>query len=1056
MKIKPIKKHCYAFGIFLILLLQYADIMAQNTQVTGVVTDASSGVPLPGANIIIKGTTYGTVTNTNGEYSIDVNDPNSILVFSFIGYENKEIQAEGQTIINVGLTIAATDLDEVVVIGYGVQTKKLITGATSQVKGEALEKQNTTNALQALQGQAAGISITSESGQPGEGFKVNIRGLGTIGNSKPLYIVDGVQTDDIKYLNNSDIQSIDVLKDAASAAIYGSRAANGVVLITTRTGSAEKSQITFDAYYGFQNLAKKIELLNAEQYAEIIEEAYLNSGEPMLFDPDDLPEYTSAGVANTNWIDEMTVDNAVTQNYALGAVGGSENTSYSLSLSYTGQEGIVGGKDNSNYDRYNARFNSENKLYNNKIKVGQHLIYSNSKKTGIKVGGIWWNKFRDAFTASPLRPVYDDNGDFFNVANTELVDQNGSPYYNDKEDNPVGQINYVNNNLTITNKIIGDVYTEVEFVKNLKLRTTIGLDYSSDDYRSYMPIYTFSNLHQDLRSTVEQSLDRNFTLNLDNILTYDLTSGLHTINAMAGNSIRQYKGTKVEGKNLDFAFYDFEHAYLNNTTNNEFTATTILGGKPYDEDKILSYFGRVQYNYDETYLLNFTMRADGSSKFAKGNQWGYFPSVSTGIVLSNIDFMSSTSAFLDFFKIRLSWGQNGNSFVDAYQYVAPITFVQATYPFGQEEGTAINGSYPQRLINENIQWETSEQLNIGFDSRMLNSKLGLIFDWYKKSTKDWLVPAPVYATAGADPPWINGGNVINSGVELSVNYSNNSTGDFNYSLGFNVAYNKNDVQDIPTNDSIIHGQTNQLYSSSLEFYRAEAGHPIGYFWGLETDGIFQNEDEIANYFYINEDGDTNLIQFRAAPGDLKYVDQNNDGKINDEDRIEIGDPNPDFIYGFSLNCNYKAIDFSLSANGVIGNQIMQCYRGPGATANYTTEILNRWHGEGTSNTIPRVTTSTVNYTISDRFIKNGDYLRISNVTLGYDVAQKVKVKNFSQCRIYASVQNLYTFTKYNGMDPEVGFGLYDDDNPADRFSKGIDVGYYPRPRTVLFGINLKF
>ncbi len=1051
MILKPIKR----LGLLIIILLINASLFAQNIIVSGTVNDLSTGIPLPGANVIIKGTSSGTVTDVNGNYSIEVTDPNSILVFSFIGYEEKEIQVNGQTFIKVDLPLNAQDLDEVVVIGYGVQTKKLITGATSQVKGEELEKQNTTNALQALQGQAAGINITSESGQPGEGFKVNIRGLGTIGNSKPLFIVDGVQTDDIKFLNNADIESIDVLKDAASAAIYGARAANGVVLITTKTGSAEKSQITFDAYYGVQNLAKKIDFLDAEQYAEIIYEAHQNSGgtlNSMPFDPFDLPAYTKAGVANTDWLNEMFVDNAVTQNYSIGATGGSETSIYSFSLSYTGQEGIIGGKDNSNFDRYNGRFNSENKLYNDKIKVGEHLLYSYNKKTGIQVGGQYSNTLRGALNTSPLRPIYDDNGEFFDAANLDLIDQNGNSYWLDTEGNPYASMVIDNNNISNSTKLIGDVYADIEILKNLKFRSSLGLDYNNSDYRSYSPIYELSVYSQRVYSSVMQNMDKKLTLNLDNVLKYDIFKGLHTINAMVGNTIYQYKGSKIEGENADVAFNDLEHAYLNNATNAEDWARIRLQGYPYDENKLLSYFGRVQYNYNETYLLNFTMRADGSSNFAEGHRWGYFPSVSAGIVLSNMDFMVSTEEFLDFFKVRLSWGQNGNASIDAYQYVAPISFTNATYAFGNVEGVVTNGAFPSRLVNEKIKWETSEQSNFGFDSRLLNNKLSLIFDWYKKSTKDWLVSAPIYATSGADAPYINGGNVINSGVELSVNYSNNNAGDFNYSIGINVAYNKNEVQNIPTDDSLIHGSTNVLYANSLEFYRAEAGHPIGYFWGWETAGIFQDTNEIANY--TSSDG--TVIQPRAEPGDLKYVDQNNDGTIDHDDKVDIGDPNPDFVYGFSFSCNYKAIDFNILANGVAGNQIVQSYRNQGRYDNYTTEILDRWHGPGTSNTIPRVTTSNNNYQFSEIFIKDGSYIRISNITLGYDVAQKVNIKNFSQCRIYASVQNLYTFTKYTGMDPEVGFGVYDYDNPADRFSSGIDVGFYPRPRTVLFGINLKF
>jgi len=412
--------------------------------------------------------------------------------------------------------------------------------------------------------------------------------------------------------------------------------------------------------------------------------------------------------------------------------------------------------------------------------------------------------------------------------------------------------------------------------------------------------------------------------------------------------------------------------------------------------------------------------------------------------------MESTSGFMPFLKLRASWGQNGSSNADAFNYLAPIKFTQATYAFGSVEGVSINGAYPNRLSNKDLKWETSEQLNFGFDARFFSNMFLVNFDWYRKVTKDWLIVAPVYATAGTDAPYINGGNVINSGGELALTL-NGSTGGFNYQLNVNGAYNKNNVTDIPTEDGIIHGATNTLYNNSSEFYRAESGHPIGYFWGWETDGIFQTTDEVQQH--VNSEGI--LIQSNAKPGDLRYVDQNDDGVLNDLDKIDLGDPNPDFLYGLSFSCNYKGIDFLVIANGVAGNQIVQSYRShTDKYANYTTEILDRWTGPGTSNTIPRVTNNNVNYKFSDIFVKNGSYFRISNITLGYDLSTLFKVRQIGQIRIYASVQNLCTFTKYSGMDTEVGYGF--DNGVTDRFSSGIDLGYYPRPRTILAGVTIKF
>lgn len=1034
--------------IFLFSVSIGLGLYAQKT-ITGTVVD-NSNHPVPGVSILEKGTLNGSITQVDGKYSVVVSE-NATLVYSFIGFATQEIEVGNRTTVNVTMQSEFTDLDEIVVIGYGVQKKKLVTGATSQVKGDVIENRNSTSALQAMQGQAAGVNITSYSGQPGEGMKVSVRGLGTIGNSGPLFIVDGVQTGGIDHLNSADIESIDILKDAASAAIYGSRAANGVVLVTTKKGQAGKSQISFNAYYGFQNRPKKIELLNAREYGMIINEQHINSGgspSKLPFDLNNLPVYTAGGSADTDWLDEMFVGNAVTKNYSVSASGGNEQTVYSMSVAYTGQEGIVGGAENSNYERYNGRFNSENKIFDGRLVFGQHLSFSYTNKNGIGVGNQYNNTLRSAFNVSPLLPMFDDEGSFFNTASKDIVDQNGKTYWHNTEANPYASMVLNNQSINSKQQLIGDVYAEINLLNNLKFKSTFGIDYYGESSHSYTPIYELSVYSFKDYNSASQNMSKGMAWNTDNVLTYSLSTGAHKFDAMAGMSARTYNGEWMYSSNADVAFDDLKHAWINNTSNQEWAKLSIQGG-PNDEDKLLSYFGRVQYGYDETYLLNVTFRADGSSKFAKGNRWGYFPSVSAGWVITNEDFMQDISV-VNFFKLRASWGQNGNQSISAFQYMAPIKFTQATYAFGDTEGINTNGAYPSRLANEELKWETSEQINIGFDANTLNNKLGINFDWYRKSTKDWLIVAPVLATSGTDAPFINGGSVKNTGVELVLSYNNN-VGGFNYNFSVNGSYNHNEVIEIPTEDGIIHGSTNSLYNNSLEFYRAESGYPIGYFWGYETDGLFQNISELSNH----KNADGVIIQPKAKPGDVRYIDQNNDGKISDADKVMVGDPNPDFIYGLSFNCDYKAFDFYVNTNGVAGNQIVQSYRShTDKYSNYTTEILNRWRGAGTSNTIPRVTNSNINYQFSDLFVKDGDYLRISNVTLGFDLAKVMKVKYFSKCRIYASVQNAYTFTKYNGMDPEVGFGL--DNGETDKFSSGIDLGYYPRPRTILVGVNLNF
>jgi TonB-linked SusC/RagA family outer membrane protein len=999
--------------------------------VTGKVA-GGDGQGLPGVTVVVKGTTDGAATDATGNFSIQAANTD-VLVFSFIGFSTQEVTVGNKTQINVTLREDAKALEEVVVVGYGTQQKKLVTGATTQVKGEDLQKQSTTDALQALQGQAPGVQISSTSGQPGESMKVVIRGLGTIGNAGPLYVVDGVLTGDISYLNPADIQSIDVLKDAASAAIYGSQAANGVVLITTRQGKAgQPAQITFDTYYGVQNVARKAQMLNSREYASIMNEGAVNSGRQPFFTNDQI----AAMGTGTDWLNQMFVEDAVTQNYSLGAQGGSETSVFSTSLSYTGQEGIVGGKSLSNYERYNFRINTEHNFFNKIVKFGEHLSFAYINSNGIGVGNQYNNSLRGAFNTSPFVPMYDAQGNFFD---------NSSSTWNNGEANPYAQMVYGNQNRRNSQRLLGDVYLVVEPIKNLRFRTSFGIDYGANESRSFNPLYRLSIYSFNEITRVNQFLGKGNSLIWDNLLSYsfDLKEN-HNIEVMAGTSAFQNNGSSINGSNTNSVFSDLEHAWLSNATNKD-GVTMSLSGSPYDQDRRMSYFGRFNYNFKETYLLNATLRADGSSRFAKKSRWGYFPSVSAGWVLSNEAFMANTQDWLSSLKLRASWGQVGNQNIAFFQYLAPVSFVNANYNFGTEEGVLTPGAYANRLGNEDLKWETSEQTNVGFDARLLNDKVNLNFDWYNKTTKDWLIAAPILATAGADAPFINGGNVQNSGVELGLSYNGN-VGEVNYTVGVNGAYNKNRVGSIPTADGIVHGASNQLFDNSLEFYRAQSGYPIGYFWGLSTAGIFQSEAEVAAH--RNSDG--KLIQPNAAPGDVRYVDQNGDGMINDADRSQIGNPNPDYTFGMNFSANYKGFDFSFLASGVAGNQIVQSYRNQANQfANFSTAILDRWHGPGSSNSMPRITSDARNWTnFSDLYIHDGDFLRISNVSLGYDLSKVFQKSFLKQMRVYTSVQNLYTFTKYEGMDPEIGY--------TQGFSSGIDLGYYPRPRTMLVGANIRF
>ncbi|WP_291106272.1 MULTISPECIES: SusC/RagA family TonB-linked outer membrane protein [unclassified Dysgonomonas] len=1037
--------------MLIISLLSVAGLYAQSVRgISGTVT--SEGEPLIGASVVEKGTTNGTLTDVDGKFTLSVKE-NATIEVSYIGFTSKTFAVGQQTVFNVELKEEANVLNEVVAIGYGVQKKKLNTGATLQVKGDEVAKLNTTNPLQALQGQAPGVQISSTSGQPGADMKVTIRGLGTVGNSGPLYIIDGIEGD-ISVLNAADIQSIDVLKDAASAAIYGAQAANGVILVTTKQGSKGKGQVSFDAYYGVQNVARKAKILNANEYMAIMNEQALNSGSA-LFDFDSM-----GTLANTNWINQMFKDDAKTENYSLNVNGGSEASVYALSLNYTSQEGIVGGKDVSNYERYGFRINTEHKLYKEVLKVGQHLNFNYIKNRGISVGNQYNNTLRGAFTTSPLSPVYSDN----NIYDSPYNDTSNSPWYNG-DGNPYGLMMTNSNNKNDSQRLMADIYAELEPIKNLKLKSVFGINYYASEYRSFEPFYQFSvyTYNKDHTTTL-QNMSKGHTLTWTNTAGYDFTlADDHAINALVGMEATRYQGTFLSGSNWNLLsqFNDFSHAYLDNTTgqahldsDGNIVETRSVGGRPEHDYRRVSYFGRVGYNYKEKYMFNATLRADGSSKFAKGNRWGYFPSFSAGWVITNEDFMQSIveSRTLDFLKLRLSWGQVGNQNIDDDQYLAPINTSTgytssdpaAYYNFGTNK-TNTAGAYPSRLSNESVKWETSEQLNIGFDAYMLRNRLGINADFYTKKTKDWLVVAPILATAGAGAPYINGGDVKNTGIELGLTWRDN-IGQVNYNIGVNGSYNKNKVGNIPTDDGIIHGLTGMLYDNSEEFYRAQNGYAIGYFWGYKTAGLFQSEEDIEAW----KAAGNGILQADVKPGDVKYVDLDKNGKIDATDKTDLGNGMPDFSFGFNIGFEYKGFDFNLNANGVMGNKIVQSYRNhTNKQANYTTAILNRWTGEGTSNKIPRVTETNINWQFSDLYLQDGDFLRISNISIGYDFAKLINLKCISQCRLYASVQNAFTFTKYDGMDPEIGYG-------TSGWVSGIDLGYYPRPRTYLFGVNLKF
>ena len=1028
------------------MLLWTTSICAKT--VTGKVLSASDNEPLLGATVIVQGKQGGSVTDLDGNFSIEANDGQTLVV-SYIGFITQRVKVNGDNLI-IKLEEEANSLNDVVVIGYGVQKKKLVTGANINVKGDDIAKLNTSNPLQALQGQTPGMTIISQSGQPGSGLKVNIRGMGTINGSDPLYIIDGIRGD-IASLNPADIESIDVLKDAASAAIYGSQSANGVVLITTKSGKEGRAVVSFDGYVGWQNKPRSVKMLNAHEYMTILDEQAINSGKQ----PYDWSAYKSiynadGSVIDTDWVDQMFRKNAQTGSYNIGVTGGSKTGNYALTLGYMNQEGIVGGKDVSNYERYNFRVNSDWQV-KSWLKIGEQVSFIYTKNRGVSVGNAYNNTLKGAFGMSPLVPVYGKNNYKSPYLNTKFMDWQDVQAMG----NPYGLMMTNTNNENNAARFSANVYADVEWLKDLHFRTVVGYEYYSSDYRNFTPIYEFSDYSRNINQTrVSQNASHNHQLTWTNTLSYSWKWKAHSLNALVGTEAYQFSGIGVgagQGK-LKSGFDDWSHAYISNGTASSPEDGLSASGAPALKQRMFSYFGRAGWNWKETYMLNATLRADASSKFARGNRWGYFPSVSAGWLVSNERFWKPVANVLDYFKLRVSWGQVGNQNIGDLMFVSPITTAGVYYLFGNQYGAAAQapfyGAYESRLANEKVKWETSEQIDLGFDARAIDGRLNINFDWYYKTTKDWLVVAPILATAGTGAPYINGGDVKNTGVEVGLSWSDRIGKDLHYYVNVNGAYNHNEVGNIPTEDGIIHGTdgNGQLYDNSTEFYRASNGRPIGYFWGYKTAGVFQNQQDINDWIASGN----GVLQSDVQPGDVKYYDIDHNGVINDADKVNLGNGMPDFTYGFTLGFDYKGFDFNVTANGMVGNDIVQAYRNVGTkTANYTTEVLSRWTGEGTSNKYPRVTENNINWQFSDLFIHDGSFLRVSNITLGYDFVKILKTQLFSQVRLYFQIQNALTFTKYNGMDPEIGYGV-------NSWASGIDLGYYPRPRTILVGVNLKF
>lgn len=1017
--------------MFLFGTLFSLSIFAQEIVLKGVVTSAGDNQPLPGVTVVVKGTTNGTVTDINGGYQLKVST-NAVLEYSFVGMKTQEVIVGGRTQINVQLENTAFDVDEVVVVGYGVQKKSLVTGAIAKVEGDELRKSSDMRLTQALQGKTAGVVISGNSGQPGDQVSVRIRGIGTNGDAEPLYIIDGLPMSGAgtDFLSSGDIESIEVLKDAASCAIYGARGANGVILITTKKGKTdEKFSVSYDGYYGVQNPWKKLNLLNAQEYVMLTNEASLNGNGTLFFSNEEIAGFT----ANTDWQDEMFNYNAPKQNHSVSFNGGTKNTTFTSSLNYFNQEGIVA-KGKSKYERYSIRLNSASQFGFFNLGTNVNLVRVNSK--GIATNDHFGNGLAQAINMPPIVPVTNDDGSWATPESMGIGLQEIT--------NPVGLLHQLND-ITQTSKFVGGLTGEIDFGKiydglnGLTFKSSYNGEVALVDHRGYQPFYYLDALHFTITDQASRHMQIYTTWNFENVVTYDKKLEDHHFTLMAGTTAFKNQYDNVGGSKKDVIFDDLEHSYIDNATDPE--SMNVYGG--FSEHTVASIFGRLNYDFKDRYMLAATIRRDGSSRFGSENKYGYFPSVSAGWVISRENFMSGASDILDLLKLRASWGQNGSENIGDFGYTS-IIGNQNIYYFGVDK-TQHNGTRPTKIANPSLKWETSEQTNIGFDFATLQSSLRFSFDYYIKTTKDWLVTAPVPMLVGNSAPTINGGKVRNSGLEGELSFRK-EIGKLYVNASINGAFNKNEVLDIQNAEKRLQGGSGGFGQSGVLF--AKVGTPMGIFWGAKTDGIFQTQDEITNY--TNANG--KIIQPKAKPGDIRFVDANGDGQITSDDYMNLGSPFPDFTGGLNLNAEYKGFDLSAFIYAALGQEVYDATRRYDMNGtNYRGEWLNRWTGPGTSDEYPRVTFVDDNQnmkTVSDFFVHNGSFVRLRNLTLGYTLPKQVtNYMKINKLRFYITAENLLTFTKFVGYDPEIGGSV---------FNNGIDHGIYPQPRTVLGGINVTF
>lgn len=1053
--------------VLCLLLLFPTFVFAQKYTVSGQVSD-TQGDPVTGANVIVKGTTNGAITDIDGKFSLPDVEKGSIVEISFIGYLTQSMKINDNKPLLITFVEDSKALEEVVVVGYGVQKKSVVTAAISRVTADELNAAKPSRVEDALKGKVSGVQITQSSGQPGSDSKVRIRGIGTINNSDPLYIVDGMPVDGgINYLNPVDIQSVEILKDAASAAIYGARAANGVVLVTTKSGKSGKASINYDFSYGWQNPWKKKSILNAKEYMIIMNEAQVNDGNVPIYTQDQIAQ---AG-KGTDWQDETFNYDAPVQQHQVSMNGGSDKVQYFLSLGYFNQEGIVGGDyGKSNYKRWSLRSNSTYSIFEaddrnflNKLKVGANIGYSRGTSTGVETNSEYGSILGSAIAFSPLVSVYankEESAGILAKYPTAVTDKNGRvfslpPAGYQELANPVAQLNSPSLTKNNDDKFVATFWAELDVLPGLKFKSSYGADLAFWGADGYGYKYYMGSMKKNEQSWVQSEMNRGFKWQVENVLTYNKTfAEKHNLTAVLGQSAQKYTYRNLGGNDYDLLELNPNKANINSAIGNRDDERVWGGTGGYDFTALASYFGRIDYNFDERYMLQFTMRRDGSSHFGPQHKWATFPAVSVGWNVLNEPYLQQLqSDAFNFMKLRFSWGRNGNENIGNFRYTALMDGGQ-NYYFGggysvKDTGKTGNmqyGSSPAAIANPLIKWEESEQIDLGLDARFLNSGLTFGFDYFKKKTKGMLMDKPIPGYVGQSAPMSNAGQMQNWGLEFELGWKS-SVKDFNYSVTANASYLKNKLIDMG-NASGIATYESAGASGVGEYVRGTNGEVWPYFYGMKTGGIFQSWEEVNAY--TNSKGE--LLQPKAQPGDVRFVDYNKDGVVDDTDRTKIGKGMPDWTYGLTLTADWKGIDLNLFFQGTIGNDVFDfAQRGDIPAMNRPTWILDRWMGEGSSDYIPRMTAQNPNgnWRSSDLYVKNGSYMRLKTAQLGYTLpAIWIRKASIQRLRVYVSAENLFTFTGYDGFDPELASGGYT--------TIGVDKGIYPQSRTISLGANITF